>query len=542
MRLDGLVAEASLQELGLLVEVLGDPGVDIRGVTMDSQAVRPGSLFACVPGQRTDGHLFAPAAVARGAVAVLAERQVDVEVPHIVVKSVRAALGPVSDAFYGHPSRDLIVAGVTGTNGKTTTCALLDGIFRANGWTSTTIGTLTHRRTTPEAPELAGLSGQVAASGGHAVAMEVSSHALDQHRTDAVRFAAGVFTNLTPDHLDYHHTMDVVLRRQGPPIRTRPDPRRGRQPRRSLGPEAPRAVGRPWDRGRDLRSRGRDRMSSCRPGRSRFRWDGRDVTLNVGGRFNVLNAMAAATCARAFGIDSATIEAGLESVAGVAGRFELVHAGQPFTVIVDYAHTPDGLAQALEAARELTDGNLIVVFGAGGDRDHDKRPLMGAVAADLADLAVFTSDNPRSEDPGSIIDQVVAGAAGRENVVVEPDRAAAIAAALANANPGDVVVIAGKGHERGQDIGGAVLPFDDVEVARAALQADHGFEGRRRMTDLLLSGGIALITAMLATPLLINWLRRPGHRTADPRGRARAASHQGRNADDGGRGAHRRPR
>jgi UDP-N-acetylmuramoyl-L-alanyl-D-glutamate--2,6-diaminopimelate ligase len=299
--------------------------------------------------------------------------------------------------------------------------------------------------------------------------MEVSSHALDQHRTDAVRFAAGLFTNLTPDHLDYHHTMDSYFDAkarlyESGQIRVgvvnRDDPWGQKLLQRVAG------------RGIVIETFGAGDATKVElsPRRSRFRWEGRDVTLNVGGRFNVLNAIAAATCARAFGIDPSTIGAGLESVTGIAGRFELVDAGQPFTVIVDYAHTPDGVTRALEAARELTQDKLIVVLGAGGDRDHDKRPLMGAAAARLADLAVFTSDNPRSEDPGSIIDQVVAGAVGRQNVVVDPDRAAAIATALANAQPGDVVVIAGKGHERGQVIGSAVLPFDDVEVATTALR------------------------------------------------------------------------
>ncbi len=469
MRLESLLAEAGVQDLDLLIPVIGGQATEVTAVTMDSRSVAPGALFACVPGRVTDGHDFAPAAVADGASALLCERPLDLDVPQVLVSSVRGALGPVCDAFYGHPSRDLTVAAVTGTNGKTTTCAFLSAIFEANGWSSATIGTLTQHRTTPEAPELQALLADWRDSGGRAVAMEVSSHALHQRRTDAVRFAAGVFTNLTTEHLDYHRTMEAYFEAKSQLFEP--------------GRVAIAVVNRGDVWGRKLIERlagGDSRVETfaaedavdlhMEPGRSAFRWDGQSVTINLGGSFNVENALAAAACARSLGVDAATVVEGLSSVSGVRGRFELVRAGQSFTVVVDFAHTPDGLRRVLGAARGFGNGRLIVVFGAGGDRDHEKRPLMGAAASDLADLAVVTSDNPRSEDPAVIMDQIVAGAAGRAKMIVEEDRAAAIAAALAVAERGDVVVIAGKGHEQGQEAAGRILPFDDVEVAREALE------------------------------------------------------------------------
>lgn len=470
MRLDRVIEESGLAALGLLRDVLGDPAVDVAGVTMDSRRVQPGTIFACVPGHAVDGHLFAPAAVADGAVAVLCERPLDVEAPQVLVTSVRPALGPVCDAAYGHPSADLAVAAVTGTNGKTTTCAFLRSIFEANGWRATTVGTLTQSRTTPEAPELHALLADWRRAGGRAVAMEVSSHALEQHRTDSVRFAAGIFTNLTPEHLDYHRSMDAYFAakarlfdpgRVGVAVVNRADPW-GRRLIERIGSEGG---------DRSLVTFAPDDATDLHlgPAGSSFGWRGRRIDIRVGGEFNVYNALAAATCAEAMGVDPETIAAGLSALEAVPGRFQTVDAGQAFTVLVDYAHTPDGLTKVLEAARQICGGRLIVVFGAGGDRDREKRPLMGSAAAGLADLAVVTSDNPRSEDPDAIIAEILAGTGGRPNVLAEPDRSAAIATALANARAGDVVVIAGKGHEKGQEIGGRTLPFDDVEVARETL-------------------------------------------------------------------------
>lgn len=469
MRLDGLIAESGLYELALVVGVIGDQTVEVTSLTMDSRSVEPGAMFACVVGLESDGHQFAAAAVEAGAQSLVCEHRLDLPVPQVIVGSVRRTLGPLADGFNGHPSRALKVVGVTGTNGKTTTCALVSSMFEEFGWRSATIGTLTQQRTTPEAPELQGLLAAWRDSGGHALAMEVSSHALDQHRTDAVAFAAGVFTNLTPEHLDYHHSMEVYFEakaslftpgRVGVAVVNRDDPW-GRTLIDRLGNSGPRHVAFSIDDASNV---------ELGPGGTRFRWDGQDMELRIGGRFNVVNAVAAATCARELGIPSETIAEGLRNLDGIPGRFQSVEAGQPFSVIVDYAHTPDGLVQLLSAARELSSGRLIAVFGAGGDRDHEKRPLMGTAVARLADLAIVTSDNPRSEDPVAIIDEILSGAKGNANVVVEPDRAAAISAAVANARAGDIVVIAGKGHERRQEAGGRSLPFDDVETARSAVE------------------------------------------------------------------------
>jgi UDP-N-acetylmuramoyl-L-alanyl-D-glutamate--2,6-diaminopimelate ligase len=468
MRLDALLAEAGLLELALLKTVIGDATTEVFDLTMDSRRVTPGSLFACVPGHSRDGHDFAPAAVAGGAAALLSERALDLDVPQIVVSSARRALGPVADGFFGHPSRALTVVGVTGTNGKTTTCALLQGVLDAHGWVTDTIGTLTQSRTTPEAPELQDHLAAWRRGGGQAVAMEVSSHALVQHRVDAICFAAGVFTNLTPEHLDYHHSMEEYFAakarlfesgRVGIAVVNRAD----EWGRRLLKMLLPRAV--------PIETFGPEDATNIEvaAGHSRFTWENQHITINLGGRFNITNALAAATCARALGVPPGVVAEGLASVLGVRGRFQSVDAGQPFAVLVDYAHTPDGLTQALRGAREFARGRLLVVFGAGGDRDHEKRPLMGATAAKLADLAVVTSDNPRSEDPDAIIEQVVAGASDRANLVIEPDRAAAISMALAMADPGDVVLVAGKGHEPGQEIAGRLVPFDDAEAVRTSL-------------------------------------------------------------------------
>lgn len=471
MRLRALLAAGGLPGAEVRGAGSGSDDPDILGLTLDSRAVGSGSLFACVPGVHSDGHDFAASAVAAGAVALLVERTVDLPVPQVVVPSVRAALGPLADAFYDHPSAALRVVAVTGTNGKTTTVSLLAGIFEAHGWTTATIGTLTQARTTPEAPDLQGRLAQLRDAGTEAVAMEVSSHALAQHRTDATRFVAGVFTNVTQDHLDYHGTMEAYFEakarlfapgRLGVAVVNRDDPW-GRRLLDRLGEQGDEVVTYGMADAGDV---------VLEAGGSRFGWDGEPVHLHLAGRFNVANALAAATTARALGIPARTVASGLSAVRGVPGRFEAIDAGQPFNVVVDYAHTPDGLATALTAAREVTAGRLLVVFGAGGDRDRDKRPLMGEVAARGADLAIVTSDNPRHEDPQAIIDQVVAGApaATRDRVRVEPDRRAAIGMALSVADAGDMVLIAGKGHETGQDFGYRVEPFDDALEARAALE------------------------------------------------------------------------
>jgi UDP-N-acetylmuramoyl-L-alanyl-D-glutamate--2,6-diaminopimelate ligase len=490
VRLDALLAAADLTAAGAPIrQVLGDPSAtQVTTLTLDSGAVAPGTLFCCVPGRTFDGHDFAPEAVTIGATALLCQRPLDLKVTQVVVDHVRPAVGPLAAALYGHPSRDLTVVGVTGTNGKTTTTWLLESIFGAAGLPAATIGTLSGTRTTPEAPALQAALAAFRTEGRAAVAMEVSSHALVQHRVDGVQFAAAIFTNLTQDHLDYHTTMEEYFEakarlfapgRAALAVVNSDDPWGERLLARLRTPSGRHAVTAPVF---PFSLRDLDHLVISPEG-SRFRWRGADVRLRLGGRFNVRNALAAATATAALGLDRHAIVAGLENVEAVRGRFEPVRAGQSFTVLVDYAHTPDGLEQALTAARELADasgavhsGRVMVVFGAGGDRDQSKRPLMGAAAARLADIAVLTSDNPRSEDPLAIIEQVAAGANGKAQLEVEPDRETAIWRVLEMAQDHDVVVIAGKGHEIVQEVAGRAIAFDDALVARHALEQI----GRRR--------------------------------------------------------------
>jgi UDP-N-acetylmuramoyl-L-alanyl-D-glutamate--2,6-diaminopimelate ligase len=437
----------------------------------DTRAVADGALFCCVRGARVDGHDLAAAAVQQGAVALLVDHVLPLDVPQLVVDDVRAALGPVAAAFWDHPSRHLTVVGVTGTAGKTTITHLLASIFAADGRPSGVIGTLSGARTTPEAPELQALLAEHRRRGDPAVAIEVSSHGLELHRVDAIRFAVAVFTNLSQDHLDFHGTMDDYFAAKA----------------RLFSPtftdQAVICTDDEWGRRllADLARRGDIETHPYRlddaedlrlsPAGAEFTWQGERIDLALAGRFNVLNAVGAATAAAVAGVSPGAIARGLGSAAPVPGRFEAVDAGQPFTLIVDYSHKPDALDQALRAARELVtdDGELTVVFGCGGDRDTAKRPVMGQVAARLADQVLLTSDNPRSEDPLAIIAAVRAGTPAGSPVITEPDRRHAIDLAVASARPGGVVVVAGKGHETTQVIGDQALPFDDRVVARAAL-------------------------------------------------------------------------
>jgi UDP-N-acetylmuramoyl-L-alanyl-D-glutamate--2,6-diaminopimelate ligase len=459
------------------VEVLdlsGDPAaVDVTAVTHDSRAVTAGALFCCVPGSVVDGHEFAAAAVDAGAVALLVERRLgaDGRAVQVVVADVRSTMATVAAAFWRAPSRAMSVVGVTGTNGKTTVTALLQSVLSAAGRRCEVIGTLTGARTTPESTELQAQLAAFRDDRVDAVAMEVSSHALELHRVDGTWFSVAVFTNLGRDHLDFHGTEEAYFRAKA----------RLFEPGRC----ARAVVNRDDAHGRLLLDAARvptvayslDDASgvSVSAAGSTFTWAGERVELRLGGSFNVSNALAAATAARELGIDAATIAAGLSSAPPVPGRFEPVDAGQAFPVVVDYAHTPDGLEQVLRAARGAVSassgGRVLVVFGCGGDRDRSKRPVMGDVAVRLADRAWLTSDNPRHEDPMAIIAEVLTGVrdADRDRLVVEPDRRAAIAAAVQSAHAVDIVVIAGKGHETGQTIGEVTSPFDDRVVARDAL-------------------------------------------------------------------------
>jgi UDP-N-acetylmuramoyl-L-alanyl-D-glutamate--2,6-diaminopimelate ligase len=469
----------------------------IRGITHDSRRVKPGDLFLCVPGQKADGHAFLAKAAESGAVAAVVEHTegLDLDLPLLVVPSTRAVMGPLSAAIHGYPSRAFTLVGITGTNGKTTTSLLVEALFRAAGCGTGVIGTLGARigdrelpgdRTTPEAPDLQALFAEMAAADVRAVAMEVSSHALALDRTLGAEFDIGVFTNLTQDHLDFHATLDRYFDAKA---RLFTD-----YPSQSAKPFAA-VLNLDDPYGQQLRnlSRGRiitygiDREATlaatevrATPGGVAFRLThegapSASIQLRLGGRFNVSNALAALGVAHAAGLDGERALAALAAVPGIPGRFEAVDAGQEFAVIVDYAHSPDGLLNVLNAARALEPARLIVVFGCGGDRDRGKRPLMGRLAAELADQVVVTSDNPRSEEPGAIIREIMAGIETvrqrRAQVVELPDRRAAIAHAIRMARPDDLVLIAGKGHENYQIFADRTIHFDDREVAREVLGA-----------------------------------------------------------------------
>jgi UDP-N-acetylmuramoyl-L-alanyl-D-glutamate--2,6-diaminopimelate ligase len=434
-------------------EVVGGAPVEISELAYDAREVPPGALFFCVRGDRADGHDFALQAIEAGAVALVVERLLSVEVPQLVVPSVRAAMPRAAVEFFGDPTAELQVVGVTGTNGKTTTVYLLRSILAVADRRTGFLSNIERRvggdsrpvgLNTPESVDLQRLFREMLEAGDDACVMEATSMAASKWRLDGTRFAVLVFTNLTQDHLDFHGTMDAYF-----------------LAKRRLFDQADRAVvnvGNDWGR----------RLAGELPRAITFdaAADPLEADLRLRGRFNRENAVAAAAAARALGIADDAIRRGLEAVDVVPGRFELVEEGQQFTVVVDYAHTPGALEAVLEAARELARGRVICVFGAGGDRDRDKRPLMGRVVSDLADEVLVTSDNPRSEDPAAIAADVV----DCLDLDVELDRRRAIERVLESAEEGDVVVIAGKGHEQGQEIAGRKLPFDDREVARDALR------------------------------------------------------------------------
>jgi UDP-N-acetylmuramoyl-L-alanyl-D-glutamate--2,6-diaminopimelate ligase len=459
----------------------GPADVEVTALAYDSRSVAPGTLFFCVSGFERDGHEFAPAAVERGACALVVERPLGLGVPDVVVEDVRAAMAPAAARFHGDPTARLDVVGITGTNGKTTTAFLVRAALEEGGRPCALLGTVTSViggaerevvRTTPEAIDLQRSFAEMVDAGDRACAMEVSSHALELRRTDAIHWAVAVFTNLSRDHLDFHDTMEQYflakrrLFQAGPGVAVvNVDDPYGRR----LAGQLPGAV--TYGIERDAAYRALAVRSGLDGSRFRARMpDGElEVSTPLPGRFNVANVVAALAAARSLGVEP---DAAARAVAGagrVPGRFEPVDEGQPFAVLVDYAHTPDSLENVLRAARELAERRLLVVFGCGGDRDRGKRPLMGQIAVRLADAVIVTSDNPRSEDPEAIIAEVLAGAGADAEAVV--DRRAAIQRAVELAGRGDVVVIAGKGHEQGQEFAGGVkVPFDDVTVAREALR------------------------------------------------------------------------
>jgi UDP-N-acetylmuramoyl-L-alanyl-D-glutamate--2,6-diaminopimelate ligase len=455
---------------------------EIQDLAYDSRAATPGALFFCVPGMRVDGHDFAAVAVENGAAALVVERPLGLPVPQLVVTDSRAAMALAADEFFGRPTDELAVAGVTGTSGKTTTAFLLYSVLAAAGRRPGLLGTVETRvdgerrpttRTTAEAIDLQRLFREMLDAGDRSCAMEATSHGSQLRRLDRVRFAVLVFTNLSQDHLDFHPTMEDYFEAKR---------------RLFLGDDPPPAAVNVGDEyghrlAEELRAAGTPLVTFGLAADADIRADDLEVSgpvtkLTAGGialrtrlrgRFNVENVLATVAAARLLGLADDAVATGIESVGGVPGRFETLDEGQPFTVVVDYSHKPGALENVLRAARELTAGRVLCVFGCGGDRDPGKRPLMGRIASELADVPILTSDNPRSEDPRAIAEAVLAGMDGEPEV--ELDRRAAIVRAIELAEPGDVVVIAGKGNERGQEIAGRVIPFDDREVASEALRA-----------------------------------------------------------------------
>jgi UDP-N-acetylmuramoyl-L-alanyl-D-glutamate--2,6-diaminopimelate ligase len=457
------------------VAVTGRVAAEVTDLVYDARRVSPGSAFFCVPGARADGHDFAAAAIERGAVALVVERPLELDVPQLVVPDARAAMPRAAVAFFGDPTAELEVAGVTGTSGKTTTAFLLYAVLAAAGRRPGLSGTIETRvggerrkldRTTPEAIDLQRLFREMVDAGDRSCAIEASSHASALGRLDGTRFSALVFTNLSQDHLDFHADMEDYFQAKRrlfvegrPPAAVNVGDPYGHR----LAAELPDALTFGFAEDADIRPEG---LELGRDG-ARFTAAGIPFATRLRGRFNVENVLGAVAAARLLGVEDDAIARGVESLRGVPGRLEPVDEGQSFSVLVDYAHKPDALEHVLRTARELASGRLVCVFGCGGDRDRGKRPLMGRVAVELADRVIVTSDNPRSEDPRAIIEEIVAAAHGAE---VEPDRAAAIELALSEAREGDVVVIAGKGHELGQEVDGTVLPFDDRAVAADVLR------------------------------------------------------------------------
>ncbi|HEY6101630.1 MAG TPA: UDP-N-acetylmuramoyl-L-alanyl-D-glutamate--2,6-diaminopimelate ligase [bacterium] len=470
----------------------GDLDREVTTIAAHHDAVRPGAVFVAVRGFRHDGHTFAAEAAARGAAAVVLEREIPLPqaVTRVLVGDSRVALAHLSAAFFGFPSQSLDVIGVTGTNGKGTTAYLIEAMLAAGGKPCGIVGTMGARiagaavaldRTTPEAVDLQRILRRMVDAGlGHAV-VEVASHALALHRVDGTRFAAAVFTNLTQDHLDFHHSFEAyrdakrrlfeMVSPAGISIVNADD---ASGPAMAASSRAP------------VLTYGMEQPADITASGVRLHLGGSEYTLRtprgsvpvvtpLHGRFNVSNALAAAAVAQHYGIPLGVISNVLTAFRGVPGRFEAVDEGQGFGVVVDYAHTPDGLDNVIRTAKDFVQGRTIVVFGAGGDRDRTKRPIMGSIVAALADVAVVTSDNPRTEDPAAIIAEIVAGmGGGRAHVEVEPDRRLAIARAVGTARPGDFIIIAGKGHEPYQEIQGTRYPFDDRQVAREALRARSG--------------------------------------------------------------------
>ena len=462
--------------------VVGNPRATFAGISQDSRDVRPGDAFCCVRGERTDGHVHAHEAVAAGARILICDRELDTstwgvssdQVTQMIVDDVRGRLGVIADAVFGHPGRALRIVGVTGTNGKTSTVAILASIMEASGSPTRTIGTLTGVRTTPEALDLHAQLRDAVTAGVTTIVMEVSSHALVMGRVEGIEFEAAIFTNLTRDHLDFHGDMESYFgakqllfaqQRSRRAIVNVDDPYGRRIAAETTVPVvsyAPSSLS----------------GAVCTADSVSFEPRGRTISVPIGGRFSVANALAAVTAAESLGVPADAIERGCAAVAAPAGRFQSVPNDLGISVVVDYAHTAEGLEILLASAREVSSGRVIVVFGCGGGRDEGKRSPMGEAAARGADVVIVTSDNPRDEDPLAIIETVATGVrlAGKAPRI-EPDRAAAITSAISEAKRGDMVVIAGKGHETTQETAGVHHRFVDAEVAAGVLAARTAQKG-----------------------------------------------------------------
>lgn len=475
-----------LRELLEGMEVISQtisPDTEITHVCVDSRATQKGSLFVAVPGNRCDGGHYARQAVDRGAVCVVCQSELPPDLPWVKVRDARLALSQLACRWYGHPSRQLTMLGVTGTNGKTTVTYLLRHILQRTGMKTGLIGTVQNivgeqtlpaQRTTPDALQIQQLLSAMTKNGCSHAVMEVSSHALDQHRAEGIDFAVGIFTNLTEDHLDYHGTMGCYcdakaklfqMSRMG--ICNADDPWTERLLAGASCPSVYYGIHNPaevWAEDIFLHSRSVD-FTVC-TARTRT-----PVHLGVPGRFSVYNALGAIAACGVLGIPPEECAAALATFPGVAGRMEVVPTpGKPYTLLIDYAHTPDALENVLKTVRGFAQNRVIAVFGCGGDREREKRPLMGHIAGKLADLTIITSDNPRTEEPMAIIRDILPGIAGAEDkYIVEPDRRGAIALAMGRAAAGDVIVLCGKGHETYQEIGDKTIPMDEREIVRSLL-------------------------------------------------------------------------
>ncbi|MDA3003529.1 MAG: UDP-N-acetylmuramoyl-L-alanyl-D-glutamate--2,6-diaminopimelate ligase [Actinomycetota bacterium] len=472
-QLDELLASTS--EV-IVTQIIGSTTVKVSNITHDSSKVSSGAIFCCVVGENVDGHDFAKVAVSNGAVALLVERRLEIDISQVVVADVRSAMGFLAAELFDRPSQKLNVIGITGTNGKTTTAHMLAAILHQHGWSTSVIGTLTGVRTTPESTDLQRLLAEELDRGCQAVVMEVSSHALTLRRVEGTSFKVALFTNLGQDHLDFHKSTEEYFGAKARLftkqftnvcIINRDDVH---------GSLLIDSVAK--DKDMQCESFGVEDVREIRADASKvsFVWQDQKFKIQMGGQFNLMNALAAATAAAKLGVTLGDIAKGLAAASAVPGRFESVSVGQSFSVVVDYAHTPEALQNVLIAARQIVSNNdrVILVFGCGGGRDHLKRPKMGAVAVKFADSVYITSDNPRHEDALTIANEILQGASKDLNdsskVIVDLDRRHAIAAAFASAKSGDIVIIAGKGHEATQTIGANELPFSDVEVSRELLR------------------------------------------------------------------------